>query len=259
MLEGGGEGLDVPPPSAQGEGGLDPAPGAHRHADGLGGRLDGHDVHDAAPAGGGGQGAGHLVGPSRPAAPAADAEGAVRQVGARRRGVERDVEGVIAQRGGGQVPPFDEGDGALLHQLGQGQLHHLTDGAGAVDVGVDQGLDGSGTVAAVLADQGEGGTGDRALDTEGGGKALGEGRLARAEVPDEEDGVARRAHPGQAGRHLLGPRRRFGLDDDGPPHQALMSRLARTRSARISARASPPARRTKAGWYVGTRCPVRNG
>ena len=96
---------------------------------------------------------------------------------------------------------------------------------------MDQGLDGSGAVAPVLADQGEGGAGDRALDAEGRGEALGEGRLARAEVPDEEDGVARRADPGQAGRDLLGPRRRLGFDDNGPTHQALMNRLARTRSA----------------------------
>jgi len=76
---------------------------------------------------------------------------------------------------------------------------------------------------------------------------------AKAVLPAPSSPIRRiaspgRADPGQAGRDLLCPSRRFRADDNGPPHQALMSRLARTRSARISASACPPARRTNAGW-----------
>ena len=42
---------------------------------------------------------------------------------------ERDLEDVVAQGRGSHVPPFDQGDGPFLHQLGQGQLDHLAQGA----------------------------------------------------------------------------------------------------------------------------------
>ena len=51
ILHGRGQGLDVAAPTTQRECRLGPALGAHGHPDGLGRRLDGHDVHGASVAG----------------------------------------------------------------------------------------------------------------------------------------------------------------------------------------------------------------
>ncbi len=51
---------------------------------------------------------------------------------------QRHLERAVAQRRRGQVAPLDEGHRVLLDQLGQGQVGHLVQRAGAVDVGVDE-------------------------------------------------------------------------------------------------------------------------
>ena len=53
-------------------------------------------------------------------------------------GDEGDLECALAEGGDGEVPPLDEGDGVLFHQLGQGEIGDLGHRAGAVDVGVDE-------------------------------------------------------------------------------------------------------------------------
>ncbi len=109
----------------------------------------------------------------------------------------------------------------------------------------------------VLADQSEGGAGDRLGDTEPGPEALDEGRLPRAQVTGQQQDVAGDTEHGQLGGQgpgLIGCRR--AQDQGRRLRHELHPRscLARTRSARISATTAPPDRRAAAGWYVGTRC-----
>ena len=159
---------------------------------------------------------------------------------------ERDLERALAEGGDGEVPPLDEGDGVLFDQLGHGEIGDLGDRGGAVDVGVDELCHRGVGPAAVVTHQRECGAGHRPGHTECGREALGEDGLAGAEVADQEHDVARPAQAGDAGGQFLGLRGRRGGAPQGPAHDRAdaMSRLARTKSARISAMASPPARST---------------
>ena len=101
--------------------------------------------------------------------------------------------------------------------------------------------------AAVVAHQREGRAGHRARHAQRGGEALGEHRLAGAEVADQEHDVAGPAQAAPAARPAPGsPRATSVVRSTGQltGRPAAMSRLARTKSARISAMASPPARST---------------
>ena len=192
-----------------------------RDPDGLGGRLDRH--HGAA-----GRRASASPSPLTTSLPSARrpthaASACVRSLGpaappdqgevaplGRRHGVgrdERDLERAVAAGRGRQLAPLDQGHRVLLDQLGQGQIDHLVQRAGPVDVGVDEQPDRAALPAAVLAHQGEGGAGHRARHAERGGEALGEDRLARAEVAHQQNDVAGPAqcrHP--ARQHPWSPR-----------------------------------------------------
>ena len=82
---------------------------------------------------------------------------------------------------------------------------------------------------------------------ERGGEALGEDRLAGAEVADQQDDVTGPAQRGQRARPAPGcrrPTRSSTRSGQLTRRSAAIRRFARTKSARISAMASPPARST---------------
>ena len=157
-----------------------------------------------------------------------------------------DLERAVTQRRRRQLAPLDEGDRVLLDELGQSKVGHLVQRTGAVHVSVDQQPDRAVLPAAVLAHQREGRTGHRARHPQGGGEALGEDRLAGPEVPHQQDDVAGSAQSRHAPGQLPGGAGRLARPLHRPRHgrPAAISRFARTRSARISAMASPPARNT---------------
>ena len=238
---------------------LHPAGRPHGDADRLGRRLDGHDggrrhpgrgVHDALPSGTGSSAAATSSARSlqRPRPTTVDARAAGAQPATS--GTTSVTSSALSPKAGsGQVTPLDEGHRVLLDQLRQGEVRHLRHRAGAVDVGVDEARDRAARPAAVVAHQREGRAGHRARHAERGGEALGEDGLAGAEVAHQEHDVAGAAEAGQATGQLPGGLGRVGGRRDGPARgahvrPAAMRRLARTRSARISAMASPPARST---------------
>ena len=177
--------------------------------------------------------------------------------------LQPDEEGSRPEDGLGGVAPLHQGHPAVLDQLAQAQVDDLVEMVEPVDVGVQEHPDRGGPAQRVLADQDEGGAGDRLGDPEGGAEPLGEGGLARAQVPGQQEHVPGRAQPGQGPGQLPGlvgrggdqgqtlgpgPRQRHRPVGRSGHELHPSSCLARIRSARISATTTPPERRAAAGW-----------
>ena len=191
--------------------------------------------------------------PARPTGPptaAGRAEGDDPLVVGRAR-PEGDVEGVGPEDGLGGIPPLHQGHGPVLHQLPEAEVDDLLEVVQAPDVGVQERAHRTVRVGRILANQGEGGAGDRLGHPEAGPEPLGERRLASPEIAGQQEDVAGDAPSGHHGGQRPGlvggvgvqdERERRGHDDHP------RSCLARMRSARISATTAPPERRAAAGW-----------
>ena len=174
---------------------------------------------------------------------------------------ELDVEVLRPEGRRGPAAPFDGGDGAVFQHLRQAEVDDVGQLVEAVHVDVDQ-LDAE--RGRVAAHQGEGGAGHRLAHAHGPSQALGEGRLAGAEIAVEEQHVARQQGAGDGGgrrpwwrrgRRRRSPGWRAGAASSarvpaGARAETAASRAARarTKSARIRATTSPPPRRAAAGW-----------
>ena len=111
--------------------------------------------------------------------------------------LQAHLQEVGGQDGGGNVSPLDQRHAALVEQLGQRQVDDLLEVVEAVHVGVDER-----EPALVGAHQGEGGARHLLFDAQTPPEALGEDRLAGAQLPRQQDDVSRLRQTGHGGRQL---------------------------------------------------------
>ena len=120
-------------------------------------------------------------------------------------GRQRQRQSSGTEDGLGRISPFDQSQAAVLHQLAQTEVGDLPEVVEPVDVGMEQRPhSGRRYRHLVLADEREGGAGDRLEDSECPAESLGEGRLPRPEVTGKQQHVARHAQRGHGFRHLTG-------------------------------------------------------
>ncbi len=178
---------------------------------------------------------------------------------------------IASEHGLGHVAPLHHGYGVVLHQLTDGEVGDLTEAIETIEIGMEKRGYRRGAVALpvdrggrrrtrVGAHERERRAGDVIGHPEARRDPLGQRGLPRSQIAAEQHhvpGMQSPRHGGAQGPGVLGRLRpqpyRGGLP--GPAHAGspTRSRLARTKSARISATTSAPPRNPAAGWYVGTR------
>ena len=196
-------------------------------------------------------------------------------------GGESHRERVTTEHGLGHVAPLHHGDGVVLDQLADGEVGDLAEVLQSIEIGMEEGAHRRDPVDRVPVDrvpvhpvpvdragrhrvrahEREGRARDVVGDPEADRDPLGQRGLPRPQVAGEEHHVAGSQAPGQGGAQgpgvvgRLGPQPHRGGLPGGRAHggSPMRSRLARTKSARISATTSAPPRKPAAGWYVGTR------